>query len=110
MLQNLIDMEADGVQLGVRAVLPQANPDVSTRRRRRRRHRVTPGAAERQQEAGVLPVGGEVPAAPGAAARYPGAPEVTALPLAVRHRGQWRAARAFHGTAEDGVDVCCSPV
>jgi len=107
MLQNLIDVEADGVQLGVRAVLPQANPDVSTRRRR---HRVTPGAAERQQEAGVLPVGGEVPAAPGAAARCPGALEVTALPLAVRHRGQWRAGRAFHGTAEDGMDVCCSPV
>ena len=90
-------MEADGVQVGVRPVLPQADPDVDARRRRR----VTV-ATEGQQEAGVLPVGGGVPAAPGAAPGHPAALEVTVVPLAVGQQGERGARGAFHGAVCGG--------
>ena len=87
-------MDAYGVQVGVGAVLPQADPDVDARRRHR--HCVAV-ATEGQQEARVLPVRGGVPAAPGTAPGHPAALEVTVVPLAVGQRGRRGASGAFHG-------------
>ena len=69
-------MEADRVQVTVRAALVQGDADINSLRRRW-------FVTHCKREAGVLPVRREVSASSGRPALFPRAPEVTGLPFAL---------------------------
>lgn len=82
-VSDLINVEADGVQVGIRPPLVQVDPHNGSCRHRRL-------VAHCEGEAGILPVRQEVPASPGRPSLHPRALEVGGLPLAICWQRQRR--------------------